>query len=194
MQTTVYLLRHAEYESPEHSIPGRLPGFPLSAAGREKAGELAVYFQKKPIVAVYASPLLRTRQTGEIIAKATGIPCSPDDRLLEVRSGIGGQKEGFIENELGGWLYTSKWHKDRRGEMPQEIFDRMADFMRKKVAQHAGEELIVVSHGDPIMFLIAGYQGLPFHSREVQKLDYIQMGQYITLLFDSLTAPPHLIR
>ena len=192
--TTAYLLRHAQYESPDNVLPSRLPGFPLSAAGRKKVEALAAGFQKKRIAAVFASPLLRTRQTGEMIATKLAVPFATDDRLLEVRSDVGGHKEGFIENELGGWLYTTQWHKDRNGEMPQEMFHRMDNFMREKVATYAGKEIIVVSHGDPIMFLIAGYQGLPFHSAAVQKLDYIQMGEYVTLEFDSLTAPPHLVR
>ena len=183
--TTVYLLRHAAYESPDHILPYRLPGFPLSEEGKSTAEKLAEEFSKKNIAAIYSSPLLRTRQTAELIAKKVGKEVIYDDRLLEVRSPVQGKPEGFPES-LGGWkIYESDWYKNLHGERPEEVFARMVDFMKEKVSEHAGKEIIVVSHGDPIMFYVGGNKGLGLLSDEIRALDYVQMGHFLTLAFPS---------
>ncbi|MBL7159755.1 histidine phosphatase family protein, partial [Candidatus Microgenomates bacterium] len=51
-ETTIYLVRHCEYENPRRVVPGRLPGFPLSAEGKENAKLLANYFKDKKIAAI----------------------------------------------------------------------------------------------------------------------------------------------
>ena len=72
--TTIYLVRHGEYENPDYLFPGRSSGFPLSARGREQVCKLADYFVKKPIAALFSSPLLRTMQSAEIISRTIHVP------------------------------------------------------------------------------------------------------------------------
>ena len=65
-----------------------------------------------------------------------------------MRSAAQGKPEGFPES-MGGWgMYETDWYKSRGGETPEEI--------------------LVVSHADPIMM----------HLRKTEP--FIQMGQYIT--------------
>jgi broad specificity phosphatase PhoE len=182
METIIYLVRHAQYENPNGVMPSRLPGFPLSADGHGQAANLAKYFPDKNIKAIFASPLTRTKQTAKIIAKKLELPITTDDRLLEIRSALGGKPDGFDES-LGDWLYLSKWYRDHDGETPEEIFARMDSFMREKIKKHKGEQIIVVSHGDPIMFLVGRYMGIPFTSGDMERLAYIQMGEMDKLTF-----------
>jgi broad specificity phosphatase PhoE len=164
-------------------MPSRLPGFPLSGFGKKQAAQLAEFFQNKTIRVVFASPLTRTRQTAGIIAEKLGLPVMTDERLLEVRSALGGKPDGFDET-LGGWLYETEWYRSHHGETPEEIFERMDAFMKEQIRQHAGENFIVLSHGDPIMFLVGRYMGIPFASGDMQKRVYIQMGEMDKLTFD----------
>src|SRR5512133_484073 len=63
--TLFYLIRHAE------TVWG--PGdSPLSAHGQRQAAAAGVYLHDKAIQRIYASPLLRARQTAEIIAQVVG--------------------------------------------------------------------------------------------------------------------------
>jgi len=68
LPTTIYLLRHGQVENPKRVVKERLPGFPLSEVGREEGKEIAQFLARKNISAVYYSPLLRTKQTAQIIA------------------------------------------------------------------------------------------------------------------------------
>jgi broad specificity phosphatase PhoE len=136
MNTTVYLLRHTQYESPEHILPVRLPGFHLSHEGRATAKKIAEFFSEK----IHKNIIL-------------------DDRLLEIRSPTQGKTEEFGET-MGEWnMYESDWYKQNGGESREEIFSRMDTFIKEKIPQNRGKEFIVVSHGDPIMLLLKGYLG-----------------------------------
>lgn len=184
METIVYLIRHAAYASPEHILPVRLPGYHLSEAGKAAAEKLADTLRAFPIRAVFASPMERTRETADMIAKPHDVPVVVDDRLLEVRSPVQGKPESFMAT-LGSWkIYETDWYRQNGGETPEEQFQRMDSFMKEKVSQYQGKEIIAVSHGDPIMFLVGGYQGIGLLSDEIKKRDYVQMGTGFRLTFD----------
>jgi phosphohistidine phosphatase SixA len=72
----LFLARHAKAE-PGH--PDELR--PLSAEGREQARALGERLAARQPTLVYTSPLLRARETGSAIAKATGAELRIDDRL-----------------------------------------------------------------------------------------------------------------
>jgi phosphohistidine phosphatase SixA len=65
--TTVFLVRHAE----KADAPG--PDPPLSERGRARAEALARLLQSAGVKAVYTSQFLRTRQTGEPLARRLGV-------------------------------------------------------------------------------------------------------------------------
>lgn len=158
--TTIYLLRHGEYVSPNHIVPYRLSGFHLSQKGITDVIHVAKTLASKSIVAVYTSPLERTYETAVILAQSHGLTPIVDERLLEVRSPAQGQKEGFVEAK-GGWgIYDTLWYKEHGGEPLEEIASRMKAAIDEFVKRHEGKELIVVSHGDPIMVLVALYKGM----------------------------------
>jgi phosphohistidine phosphatase len=74
--THLYLVRHA------HSDPGDPDSLrPLSARGKEQARELGELLADVAPEAVFASPLLRARETAAAIAKATGVELRIDERL-----------------------------------------------------------------------------------------------------------------
>ena len=76
MLIRLYLVRHA------HSDPGDPDSLrPLSARGREQARELAELLAEFSPDAVFASPLLRARETAAAIAKAAGVDLRVDERL-----------------------------------------------------------------------------------------------------------------
>jgi phosphohistidine phosphatase len=74
----LYLVRHAEAERGEPDDLRR-----LTHAGRSAARELGQRLAQKGVhpEAVLTSPLLRARETGEEIARATGAEAEPDERL-----------------------------------------------------------------------------------------------------------------
>lgn len=182
--TTIYLLRHGEYESPNHILPYRLANFHLSQKGISDVKALAETFSYRSIVAIYTSPLERALETAIILAKPYGLSPIIDERLLEVRSPAEGEKEGFVESK-GGWgIYETEWYKEHDGESLIEIASRMKEAMEEFVRRHEGNEIIVVSHGDPIMLTTAYYQDIALESSALGSIPYVPMAGGFRVAFE----------
>jgi len=155
--TTIYLIRHGEYENPEHVFPGRGPGFPLSERGRKQIAAVAQMLLVQPVVAIYASPIVRTRQTAEILAEQCNLDSIFDERLLEVRTGMEGTPMADFD-AIAGNVYTPEF--EAKGvETPAMITLRMRSCIDEIVRNYTGKIAICVSHGDPIRFAVASYSG-----------------------------------
>lgn len=182
--TTIYLFRHGQYETHDGILPYRLAGFPLSEKGKSDVTKLANSFSTKSIAAVYTSPLERTLETATIVAKAFGLTPIVDERLLEVRSPVEGNTESFLHSK-GGWgIYNSDWYKENGGELVEEIATRMKSAIEEYAKRHNGKEIIVVSHGDPLMILKAVYKGITLTPEALSQLPYIPMAGGFTIDVD----------
>lgn len=173
--TTIYLFRHGQYETHDGILPYRLPNFHLSQKGIDDVTAVAQKIADRPIVAVYTSPLERTFETATILAKPFGLTPIVDERLLEVRSPVQGNSEDFLTSK-GGWeIYDSKWFKENGGEPIVEIAARMKSAVEEFAFKHEGKEIIVVSHGDPLMILKAIYLEVSLTPTELSQIPYISM-------------------
>src|SRR5512144_1944796 len=104
--TVVHLVRHGEVHNPDGVLYGRLPGFGLSALGREMAETVAAHLADHDIVHVAASPLERAMQTAAPIAEQAGVEVVPDPRVVEATNAFEGQAVGMGEGLLtkpGTW-------------------------------------------------------------------------------------------
>lgn len=163
--TRVDLVRHGHVENPERRVYGRLPGWSLSAEGRRQAADVAGHLRGRPIVHVYASPLERATETAAAIAEACGVPVSTDDALLEAALGM--RWEGLSWSEVRTTRHAeldAYLHRPHEVDFAEETFaelgDRMVDAIRRIVARHAGREVVVVSHGDPIKAAVCHLTGI----------------------------------
>ena len=85
----LYFVRHGESEANTTGLfSNRPPGAALTAAGREQAESLAVRLHDAGITQIYSSPLLRARQTAEILSAALNAPVEVTDALREYDMGI----------------------------------------------------------------------------------------------------------
>src|SRR5256712_4621340 len=95
-ETTVYLVRHGTHDwlRPEHNrFAGAIPGVALNEQGRLEVQRLAGLLSGEPITWIAASPLQRTMETAEMLARARHLDVETDERLLEWRwGGRGSQK------------------------------------------------------------------------------------------------------
>lgn len=166
--TTVLLVRHGKTPTTGKVLPGRTPGLHLAEAGRLQAervaGRIAALPEARRPVAVYASPLERTRETAAPIARALG---------LRVRT-----ERGLLEADVGSWAGTSlkrlsktpEWGSVHRwptvfrfpnGESFPELSVRTTDTLLRLVAAHPGQTIVAVSHADPIKAAVAAAAGVP---------------------------------
>jgi broad specificity phosphatase PhoE len=85
--TRVYLARHGQTA---YNLEGRFQGqqpVPLDDTGREQAGELAERAAGYGFAALWCSPLLRARETAEIVSARIGLQAREDPRLMETDAG-----------------------------------------------------------------------------------------------------------
>ena len=164
--TLVLLIRHGENDYvKKNRLAGHLSGIHLNEKGRSQAQTLADRLARAPVKAVYSSPLERTMETAQPIAKALG---------LEVIS-----RPGLIETNIGKWqgkrlklLSLGKQWKVLQstpsllrfpgGESVAETQYRISNEIDSLRRQHGPRDLIIcVSHADPIKLVVAYFLGLP---------------------------------
>jgi broad specificity phosphatase PhoE len=150
--TVVHLLRHGEVHNPKHVLYGRLPGYHLSASGRMMAAAAADYFEGRPVVAVFASPLERAQETAQPVADRLGLPITTDDRLIESGNVLEGKSVSLASLAVNplNWKYlwnpvTPSW-----GEPYREVVARVRLAVDRARDAARGQEAVCVSHQLPI--------------------------------------------
>jgi broad specificity phosphatase PhoE len=158
-RTVIDLIRHADVHNPGDVFYGHLPRFRLSDLGRAQAAAVAAALAAAPLAVIYASPLLRARQTAAIIAAMH--PLRPPVRraagLREVRSRWQGRPTADLE-AIGFDFYARAAPDD---ETIPAVFARMERLVRRLAARHAGQHVACISHADPIAIARAGLAGRP---------------------------------
>lgn len=181
MKTTkLYLVRHGEVFNPHQIVYGRLPGFGLSETGKKQAEALGTFLQTKPITAVYASPLVRAQETASYVAKHfPHVSLVTDERLMEIRSVVDGKPNSI--------MFARKWNfytpdlTREGGEKLSEIWQRMQAFLFDITVKHTGEEVVAVSHGDPIMIVRAKGNNKRLGLQHIRGKEYVPHASGIAL-------------
>jgi broad specificity phosphatase PhoE len=142
--TVVFLVRHGEVENPGGIRYGRLPGFGLSARGREQAQAAAEELKGKGARALVSSPLQRAVETAEIIGTALGLEMRIDARFIEAQS----FRDGLPRDAWGiGRLLRGAEYESRR-QVRARVRAALATL---------GDRTIVVTHETPIWLALGWY-------------------------------------
>ena len=126
---------------------------PLTKLGKEIVNESAEKLKDKNINLIFASPLLRTKETAEIVGKILKIKPKFDKRLREIDFGI------FNNHKLEGmWKYFKKEEERIRksppkGETYPEISNRVTSFLKDVDKKYKGKNILIISHEGPLIFL-----------------------------------------
>ena len=156
--TSISFVRHGLVHVRRGVYYGRLPGYRLNEVGVKQAQLTSEYLSDKSLAAVYSSPLLRARQTAEIIlSRNNHLRLHVTQLLNETLSPYDGQPRDFMAAR--DWDdYTGS---PLEYEQPVEIIARLFKFITKIRQQYPGQHVAAVSHGDPIAFTILWAMGLP---------------------------------
>ncbi|MGZ6971870.1 MAG: histidine phosphatase family protein [Thermoanaerobaculia bacterium] len=149
----VRIVRHGESEGNfAGSLQGSRLDTPLSALGRRQAECLAVRLAGEGIDAVWASTMIRARQTAAVVAAPLGLGVSLDADLVEFDWGVwsGRPFDGAIEKEVSGvrkrWRAGEAELAPSGGESPARAAVRADRFLARLRASGARAPL-VVAHG-----------------------------------------------
>lgn len=150
--TRFSLVRHGLVENPGQVYYGRLEGFALAETGRAQAAAAGRYLAGDSVAALYHSPMLRARQTAEIVQAqlAAPIPLAECALLNEIHSAHDGRPVAEMERIHWDFYYDIS----PPYEGPDAVLARMLSFFARMVAEHPGQHVVGVSHGDPIAFAI----------------------------------------
>ncbi len=163
--TTVLLVRHGVTSTTGKVLPGRAPGLHLSDKGHEQAASVAERIgglPKQP-VAIYASPLERTRETAAPIGRALHQKVLIEKGLLECDFGDWTGKTLATLSKKPEWKTVQNAPSTFRfpnGESFIEMQSRMWTTIQRLVVKHAGETIVLVSHADPIKAAVTQAQGV----------------------------------
>ena len=158
--TTIYFVRHGAYENPDYIFPHSEKGFPLSEEGKRQVKKLGAYFFDKQITAIFSSPILRTRQTAEILGSALHLPVVTDARLREVRTNLEGISMKKFDDTNGELSYLPE-NLATGAETMEALASRIYGFVEEKRKEYEGKSVLVVTHGDPMRFCVMKYMGQP---------------------------------
>ncbi|MEK9178357.1 MAG: histidine phosphatase family protein [Patescibacteria group bacterium] len=159
--TGILLIRHGEIDNPQNVLYGRnIPVF-LNDEGRRQIERISERIKKLDlkIDRIYTSPLKRAVRSAEVIAKSFGLkqedviidedlndvdipatagkPTAERDRIYSL--GIDEYSEEFVA--LGN-------------ESRAQVIERMQKAFKRAVSKNHGRTVALVSHGDPIQFLL----------------------------------------
>jgi broad specificity phosphatase PhoE len=147
--TTLLLVRHGETD---WNAEGRLQGHtdrPLNDYGRKQAKELAQRLAGEGADAIYASDLVRAKETAEIVGERLGLTVVVDPDLREkdwgTWEGLTGDERVAVEFE---------------GETTEAHRDRVLGAVRRIVARHPEQRVVVVTHGGSLRRIQAAVNGV----------------------------------
>lgn len=164
----LYIVRHGETDwNKSHKVQGRTD-IPLNDYGRRLAEETAEGMRDIPLDLAYTSPLLRAKETAQIILKGRNIPLCEDDRLQEISFGsyeglfCGGQnadEKGEAFNRF--FNDTANYIPPEDGESIPCLYERTGDFLRemKEREDLADKSILISTHGAAMTSLLNRIRG-----------------------------------
>lgn len=164
MTTRLYLVRHgATPLTAEDRFSGQV-GVDLSDSGRDQVRRLAARLADDHVTAVYASPLSRTLETAAILAGPHGLQPIPRAGLQEISHGhwegmTRAEVEAQFPGEYPAWELDPFTFAPAGGESGVQVLARALPVIREIVLQHAGENVLVVSHKATLRLLISSLLG-----------------------------------
>jgi probable phosphoglycerate mutase len=170
----------------------------LSARGRAEARRVAERLRGERLDGLYASPLLRARETGEIAARTL-------DRELTITAALAELRTGHLAHDtwaarwvraasaaplrptvkravLGGSLIPLYFHAWRRGrtvggESPLELRQRVGGFLGELEARHPADATVALfAHGYLIFTLAHGLARTPWARAALWRRPHIPNG------------------
>ena len=164
-----YIIRHGKTDwNALYKLQGNTD-IPLNDEGREMAAAAAEEYAGVHFDVCYSSPLVRARETAEILLAGRDIPICYDERLREVSFGAYEGTERVFEHPESP---VYKFFKDMENyEAPagaesfEELLGRAQSFLDERVLPFLGSEnepdILVVGHGALNSAMITCARGLP---------------------------------
>ena len=163
----LYIMRHGRTDwNEKHKLQGRTD-IPLNEDGRQMARKAAAECRDLHFDVCYCSPLVRARETAEILLDGRDVPIVTDDRLVEMCFGC---YEG-IENSFSIpdcpintlFFRPEEYSPGEGAESLDELFARTGEFLEDTALPlvREGKDVLIVGHGAMNSSIVCRLKDLP---------------------------------
>lgn len=159
LKNKYFILRHGQtiYQTKKKDLvypwPDKRP-VKLTKKGEKQIKTITKKLKNQKIDLIFSSDFFRTRQTAKIVAKEVGAKILFDKRLRDINLGIyrDGKKEKFYRAFPP---YSKKFfhQKPPQGENWLDCQKRMLNFLKSLDKRYKGENILIISHKDPLWLL-----------------------------------------
>jgi broad specificity phosphatase PhoE len=157
--TTFILIRHGETLWTRERRYQGITDIPLAEDAKKDVLRAAGLIKELSADYLYTSPLLRARQTADIISQTIGKKPVCVDDLREVSFGVW---EGKTANELIAqkdptylkWMQTRRWTTPSKGESLRALEKRVMRFWEGCLVKHRNQKIAVAAHGGSLKMLL----------------------------------------
>jgi 2,3-bisphosphoglycerate-dependent phosphoglycerate mutase len=179
------LLRHGESEGNAQQIFQGQSDYPLSLKGREQTTALSKFWAMNHIEfnKIFTSPLLRARETAEIVSKCLNVPIEENELLKEVHIG---KLSGLTVDEIHR-LYPLREDRNNpftpigeNGETWYDLYLRSGRFIQRLMGNPPGRYLIVAHDRIINSFLWAALGVVPGAPKHTPSF-YLENTSYIII-------------
>ena len=162
----IIFLRHAQAENnTKRILAGRTEGVHLTKTGIEQAERIAKYLATIDISAIYSSPIERAKHTAEIVAKSCSLDVVLDERLTEIDMGKFTRMNYDDMFAKYGNIFLKFYENDpvisdHEVETFPDVQKRVLEMVDHVLKKHNNENVILVTHMDPIKSMLAKVMNL----------------------------------
>lgn len=192
----LYILRHGRTA---WNDAGRLQGrtdIPLNEEGRRSARAAGEELEPVPFSAAFTSPLLRAKETAELILRGRSTPLRCDEDLIELCYGAAEGMTEIGESPIFDlFSRASSYVPPEGGESYDALLCRCRNFLQREILPFEGryENVLIVSHGGTLRGLfdvMLGAQSDALYRGRVQKNCGVNIvaltdGRFSLLRFDA---------
>lgn len=203
---TIVLVRHGHTDLSYADYMCGTTDPPLCAAGVEMAEAVAMRAARDQWVALYASPLLRARQTAEVVARRIGLRVALEPDLRELAYGEwDGRRASDVRRSdperYHEWVEAPGTVAPPGGESGAAVVARAIPAIEAIVRRHPEGKVLLVSHKATIRLVICALLGIDldlFRARigapvaSFATVEFRETGPLITGLGDTSHLPAHL--
>lgn len=165
LKNRYFFVRHgqnthqAEYPGIIYLWPDRNPPYALSELGKEQVKAAGEELKNEKIDAIFSSDIFRCRETAKMIAEMIGYDKEKivyDTRLRDLNWGDFG---GKTKEEYRDFYDNDKMNCFEKpapnGESWNQCRERMVNLLKEIEEGFQGKNVLIVSHGDPLLLLEA---------------------------------------
>lgn len=164
----LYIMRHGRTDwNVRHKLQGRTD-IPLNEEGRRMAEKAGEEYRDVPLDICFCSPLVRARETAEIVLRGREVPIRTDDRLMEMCFGeYEGTENSFSMPDcpINTLFRKPEEYTESVGgaETFEELFARTGEFLREVIdpLMEQGKDVLIVGHGAMNLSIISQVRSLP---------------------------------